>query len=90
MTKARQGCDFLLSTCESDAASRSQAMGPKESQRVEAAHGRLCAQYIARGAAGLVIYYTVGDQTGLGVGSDGYIRSNAGKKKNPPPAPCER
>ncbi len=76
MTKLDKAAIFLLSLGESDAAAVLKHMGPKEVQRVGSAMAGL--RTVHREQVQQVMgdfIDTVGDQTGLGVGSDGYIRS---------------
>ncbi|MEH6499896.1 MAG: flagellar motor switch protein FliG [Pseudoalteromonas distincta] len=76
MTKLDKAAIFLLSLGESDAAAILKHMGPKEVQRVGSAMAGL--RTVHREQVQQVMgdfIDTVGDQTGLGVGADGYIRS---------------
>lgn len=76
MSKLDKAAIFLLSLGESDAAAILKHMGPKEVQRVGSAMAGL--RTVHREQVQQVMgdfIDTVGDQTGLGVGADGYIRS---------------
>lgn len=76
LTKLDKAAIFLLSLGESDAAAILKHMGPKEVQRVGSAMAGL--RTVHREQVQQVMgdfIDTVGDQTGLGVGADGYIRS---------------
>lgn len=76
LSKLDQAAIFLLSLGESDAAAVLRHMGPKEVQRVGSAMAGL--QTVQRDQVQTVMgnfIEVVSDQTGLGVGSDGYIRT---------------
>lgn len=76
LSKLDKAAIFLLSLGESDAAAILKHMGPKEVQRVGSAMAGL--RTVHREQVQQVMgdfIDTVGDQTGLGVGADGYIRS---------------
>lgn len=76
MSKLDKAAIFLLSLGESDAAAILKHMGPKEVQRVGSAMAGL--RTVHREQVQQVMgdfIDTVGDQTGLGVGADGYIRT---------------
>src|SRR3979490_2389834 len=75
LTKIDKAAIFLLSLGETDAAQVLRHMGPKEVQRVGVAMAQM--RNVHRDQVELVMQEfieTVGDQTSLGVGSDGYIR----------------
>ena len=76
LSKLDQAAVFLLSLGESDAAAVLRHMGPKEVQRVGSAMAGL--RTVQRDQVRDVMasfIEVVGDQTGLGVGADGYIRT---------------
>ena len=76
LSKLDKAAIFLLSLGESDAAAILKHMGPKEVQRVGSAMAGL--RTVHREQVQQVMgdfIDTVGDQTGLGVGADGYIRT---------------
>ena len=76
LSKLDKAAIFLLSLGESDAAAILKHMGPKEVQRVGSAMAGM--RTVHREQVQQVMgdfIETVGDQTGLGVGADGYIRS---------------
>ncbi len=75
LSKVEKAAILLLSLGESDAAQVLQHMGPKEVQRVGSAMAQM--RNIHREQVEQVMtefVEVVSDQTGLGVGSDGYIR----------------
>ncbi|WP_150306114.1 flagellar motor switch protein FliG [Pseudomonas saliphila] len=76
LSKLDKAAIFLLSLGESDAAAVLKHMGPKEVQRVGTAMAGL--RTVQREHVQQVMgdfISVVGDQTGLGVGADGYIRT---------------
>jgi flagellar motor switch protein FliG len=76
LSKLDKAAIFLLSLGESDAAAILKHMGPKEVQRVGSAMAGL--RTVNRGQVQQVMgdfIETVGEQTGLGVGTDSYIRT---------------
>ena len=76
MSKLDKAAIFLLSLGESDAAAILKHMGPKEVQRVGSAMAGL--RTVHREQVQEVMgdfIEVVSDQTSLGVGADGYIRS---------------
>lgn len=76
MSKLDKAAIFLLSLGESDAAAILKHMGPKEVQRVGSAMAGLRTVHREQVQEVMGDFIdTVGDQTGLGVGADGYIRS---------------
>ncbi|PAU87780.1 flagellar motor switch protein FliG [Pseudomonas sp. WN033] len=75
LSKLDKAAIFLLSLGESDAAAILKHMGPKEVQRVGSAMASM--RTVQRDQVQQVMgdfIETVGEQTGLGVGSDNYIR----------------
>ncbi len=75
LTRVDKAAILLLSLGETDAAQVLRHMGPKEVQRVGVAMaqmGNIHREQVEQVMSEFV--ETVGDQTGLGVGSDGYIR----------------
>lgn len=76
LSKLDQAAIFLLSLGESDAAAVLRHMGPKEVQRVGSAMASM--RTVQRDDVQTVMgnfIEVVSDQTGLGVGADGYIRT---------------
>jgi flagellar motor switch protein FliG len=76
LSKLDKAAIFLLSLGESDAAAILKHMGPKDVQRVGSAMAGL--RTVNRGQVQQVMgdfIETVGEQTGLGVGTDSYIRT---------------
>lgn len=76
LTPIQRSAVLLMSMGESDAAEVLKHMGPKEVQRVGSAMAELA--NVQQTQVEMVMsdfLNTVGDQTGLGVGSDGYIRN---------------
>lgn len=76
LSKVDKAAILLLSLGESDAAQVLQHMGPKEVQRVGSAMAQM--RNVQRDQVEQVMtefVESVSDQTGLGIGSDGYIRN---------------
>ncbi|EZQ19233.1 flagellar motor switch protein FliG [Pseudomonas sp. G11-1] len=76
LSKLDKAAIFLLSLGESDAAAVLRHMGPKEVQRVGSAMASLRTvqrDHVQQVMADFI--EVAGDQTGLGVGADGYIRT---------------
>ena len=76
LSKVDKAAILLLSLGESDAAQVLQHMGPKEVQRVGSAMAQM--RNVQRDQVEQVMtefVEIVSDQTGLGIGSDGYIRN---------------
>lgn len=76
LSKVDKAAILLLSLGETDAAQVLQHMGPKEVQRVGSAMAQM--RNVHRDQVEQVMtefVEVVSDQTGLGVGSDGYIRN---------------
>ncbi len=82
LSKVDKAAILLLSLGETDAAQVLQHMGPKEVQRVGSAMAQM--RNVHREQVEQVMgefVEVVSDQTGLGVGADGYIRKKCSPKR---------